>query len=192
MGFKLTGACAFLSSIWTCIYVWFHLVTFFLEKSSLISLTLVLPIQKKRFSLLLLFGVLKGASVGPCIKSTIDVDYRCNFTCVSNSKPIKNGCIDLYIYVFIYCFLAFNLIVSKTNMTLVSFSHVSSILITAFLGTSVVFFCFSAVAMLARRREYLYLGGLLSSGFSLLAWIKTSEFASSTVEIQVTNHLICK
>ncbi|CAL9241511.1 unnamed protein product, partial [Arabidopsis halleri] len=92
--------------------------------------------HKKRFSLLLLFGVLHGASVGPCIKSTIDIDY--------------------------------------------------SILITAFLGTAVVFFCFSAVAMLARRREYLYLGGLLSSGFSLLTWLKNSDqFASSTVELQM-------
>ncbi|KAG7605214.1 hypothetical protein AtNW77_Chr5g0131221 [Arabidopsis thaliana] len=92
--------------------------------------------HKIRFSLLLLFGVLHGASAGPCIKSTIDID--------------------------------------------------SSILITAFLGTAVIFFWFSAVAMLARRREYIYLGGLLPSGFSLLAWLKNSDqFASSTVEIQM-------
>jgi len=45
--------------------------------------------------------------------------------------------------------------------------------------------------MLARRREYIYLGGLLSSGFSLLTWLKNSDqFASATVEIQVTNDLI--
>ena len=30
--------------------------------------------------------------------------------------------------------------------------------------------------MLARRREYLYLGGLLSSGLSMLMWL---QFASS-------------
>ncbi|KAI5594432.1 hypothetical protein BDE02_03G072600 [Populus trichocarpa] len=51
-----------------------------------------------------------------------------------------------------------------------------SVLITAFVGTAVAFGCFSAAAMLARRREYLYLGGLLSSGLSILLWV---HFASS-------------
>ncbi|XP_024026867.1 bax inhibitor 1 [Morus notabilis] len=51
-----------------------------------------------------------------------------------------------------------------------------SILVSAFVGTSVAFGCFSAAAMLARRREYLYLGGLLSSGLSILLWL---HFASS-------------
>uniref|UniRef100_A0A1J3DWY8 Bax inhibitor 1 n=1 Tax=Noccaea caerulescens TaxID=107243 RepID=A0A1J3DWY8_NOCCA len=50
-----------------------------------------------------------------------------------------------------------------------------SILITAFVGTALAFMCFSAAAMLARRREYLYLGGLLSSGLSMLMWL---QFAS--------------
>ncbi|XP_050229805.1 bax inhibitor 1-like [Mercurialis annua] len=51
-----------------------------------------------------------------------------------------------------------------------------SLLITAFVGTAVAFGCFSAAAMLARRREYLYLGGLLSSGVSILMWL---HFASA-------------
>ncbi|NP_001311898.1 bax inhibitor 1-like [Capsicum annuum] len=51
-----------------------------------------------------------------------------------------------------------------------------SIVLGAFVGCGVVFGCFSAAAMLARRREYLYLGGLLSSGVSLLMWL---HFASS-------------
>nr|GEZ87954.1 bax inhibitor 1-like [Tanacetum cinerariifolium] len=51
-----------------------------------------------------------------------------------------------------------------------------SILVSAFVGTAVVFACFSVAAMLARRREYLFLGGLLSSGLSLLIWV---HFASS-------------
>ncbi|KAK1273441.1 Bax inhibitor 1 [Acorus gramineus] len=50
-----------------------------------------------------------------------------------------------------------------------------SILITAFVGTAVAFGCFSAAAVVARRREYLYLGGLLSSGLSILIWL---QFAS--------------
>lgn len=51
-----------------------------------------------------------------------------------------------------------------------------SILISAFVGTALAFGCFSAAAMLAKRREYLYLGGLLSSGVSMLLWL---HFASS-------------
>ncbi|XP_076881265.1 bax inhibitor 1-like isoform X1 [Bidens hawaiensis] len=51
-----------------------------------------------------------------------------------------------------------------------------SILVSAFVGTAIAFACFSGAAMLARRREYLYLGGLLSSGLSILFWL---HFASS-------------
>ncbi|XP_008465888.2 bax inhibitor 1-like [Cucumis melo] len=51
-----------------------------------------------------------------------------------------------------------------------------SVLVSAFVGTAVAFGCFSAAAMFARRREYLYLGGLLSSGISMLLWL---HFASS-------------
>ncbi|KAJ8633834.1 hypothetical protein MRB53_027170 [Persea americana] len=51
-----------------------------------------------------------------------------------------------------------------------------SILVSAFVGTAVAFGCFSAAATLARRREYLYLGGLLSAGLSILFWL---QFASS-------------
>ncbi|KAF8027348.1 hypothetical protein BT93_E0294 [Corymbia citriodora subsp. variegata] len=50
-----------------------------------------------------------------------------------------------------------------------------SILISAFVGSALAFACFSGAAMLARRREYLYLGGLLSSGLSMLMWL---HFAS--------------
>ena len=51
-----------------------------------------------------------------------------------------------------------------------------SVLVAAFVGTAIAFACFSGAAMLARRREYLYLGGLLSSGVSILMWL---HFASS-------------
>ncbi|KAL6979789.1 Bax inhibitor 1 [Sarracenia purpurea var. burkii] len=51
-----------------------------------------------------------------------------------------------------------------------------SILVSAFVGCAVAFGCFSVAAMLAKRREYLYLGGLLSSGLSILFWL---HFASS-------------
>jgi len=43
-----------------------------------------------------------------------------------------------------------------------------SIVGTAFICTAVVFGCFSATAFYAQRRSYLYLGGMLSSGLSLL------------------------
>ncbi|XVF13469.1 hypothetical protein REPUB_Repub08aG0210400 [Reevesia pubescens] len=51
-----------------------------------------------------------------------------------------------------------------------------STLVAAFVGTALAFACFSGAAMLARRREYLYLGGLLSSGVSMLLWL---HFASA-------------
>ncbi|EAY84292.1 hypothetical protein OsI_05671 [Oryza sativa Indica Group] len=37
----------------------------------------------------------------------------------------------------------------------------SSILVTAFVGTAIAFGCFTCAAIVAKRREYLYLGGLL-------------------------------
>lgn len=46
-----------------------------------------------------------------------------------------------------------------------------SILVSAFVGCGIAFGCFSMAAMLARRREYLYLGALLSSGVSILFWL---------------------
>ncbi|GER50593.1 BAX inhibitor-1 [Striga asiatica] len=52
----------------------------------------------------------------------------------------------------------------------------SSILVGAFVGCALAFASFSAAAMVARRREFLYLGGLLSSGLSILLWL---HFASS-------------
>ncbi|TKY55499.1 Bax inhibitor 1 [Spatholobus suberectus] len=51
-----------------------------------------------------------------------------------------------------------------------------SLILSAFVATSLAFACFSATALVARRREYLYLGGLLSSGLSILMWL---HFASS-------------
>eukprot|EP01018_Ginkgo_biloba_P035097 Gb_19608 [translate_table: standard] len=51
-----------------------------------------------------------------------------------------------------------------------------SILATAFVGTGLAFSCFSAAAIVARRREFIFLGGLLGSGVSILLWL---QFASS-------------
>jgi FtsH-binding integral membrane protein len=43
-------------------------------------------------------------------------------------------------------------------------------------ATALAFGCFSGAALVAKRREYLYLGGLVSSGLSILMWL---HFASS-------------
>ncbi|PWA29446.1 hypothetical protein CCH79_00017062 [Gambusia affinis] len=43
-----------------------------------------------------------------------------------------------------------------------------SIIMTAFLGTSVIFVCFTLSALYAKRRSYLFLGGTLMSGLSIL------------------------
>ncbi|CAL5197929.1 unnamed protein product [Lathyrus oleraceus] len=62
----------------------------------------------------------------------------------------------------------------------------ASLIVTAFVATSLVFACFSAAALVARRREYLYLGGLLSSGLSILMWLHfaSSIFGGSTALFQ--------
>lgn len=59
----------------------------------------------------------------------------------------------------------------------------SSLIFTGFVGTSLAFACFSAAASVARHREYLYIGGLLSSGLSILIWlhIASSVFGGSIV-----------
>lgn len=44
-----------------------------------------------------------------------------------------------------------------------------SIIVTAFLGTSVIFICFTLSALYAKRRSYLFLGGTLMSGLSFLS-----------------------
>jgi len=65
----------------------------------------------------------------------------------------------------------------------------SSLILTAFVGTSLAFACFSAVALAVRHREYLYIGGLLSSGLSILIWL---HFASSVFKsIPPMAHSIC-
>ncbi|ONK62644.1 uncharacterized protein A4U43_C07F6330 [Asparagus officinalis] len=51
-----------------------------------------------------------------------------------------------------------------------------SILVSAFVGTALAFGCFSGAAIIAKRREFLYLGGLLSSGLAILFWLR---FASA-------------
>lgn len=43
-----------------------------------------------------------------------------------------------------------------------------SIIVTAFLGTSVIFTCFTLSALYAQRRSYLFLGGTLMSGLTVL------------------------
>ena len=50
------------------------------------------------------------------------------------------------------------------------------LVLTAFVGTTVAFACFSAAALVAKRQEYIYLVGMLSSGLSILIWLR---FASS-------------
>lgn len=43
-----------------------------------------------------------------------------------------------------------------------------SLIVTALLGTVAVFSCFAAAAVVAKRRSYLYLGGMLGSAVSLM------------------------
>ncbi|XP_037467378.1 uncharacterized protein LOC119339404 [Triticum dicoccoides] len=47
-------------------------------------------------------------------------------------------------------------------------SRAPSILVTGFVGTAITLGCFSGTAIIAKRRDYLYLGGPPSSGMSIL------------------------
>ncbi|XP_015279196.1 PREDICTED: bax inhibitor 1 [Gekko japonicus] len=56
-----------------------------------------------------------------------------------------------------------------------------SIIPTAFLGTAVIFSCFSLSALFAKRRAYLYLGGFLFSGLFLMLFLSLiNMFVGST------------
>ncbi|XP_053227577.1 bax inhibitor 1 [Podarcis raffonei] len=56
-----------------------------------------------------------------------------------------------------------------------------SIIPTAFMGTAVIFSCFSLSALYAKRRAYLYLGGVLFSGlFLMLFFSLINIFVGST------------
>ncbi|KAJ8485335.1 hypothetical protein OPV22_017820 [Ensete ventricosum] len=61
------------------------------------------------------------------------------------------------------------------------------VLVTALVGTAIAFGCFSGAAIVARRAEFLYLGGLLSSGVSTLLWLQLagSIFGHSVVMLKV-------
>ncbi|WOL20565.1 hypothetical protein Cni_G29370 [Canna indica] len=63
----------------------------------------------------------------------------------------------------------------------------SSILVTAFMGTAIAFACFSGAAIVAKRREFLYLGGLLSAGLTILLWLQfaSSIFGQSTAAFKI-------
>lgn len=50
------------------------------------------------------------------------------------------------------------------------------IIATALLGTVSVFLCFSGAAIFSKRREYLYLGGVISSAVSAIMMIRFASF----------------
>lgn len=49
------------------------------------------------------------------------------------------------------------------------------LILTAFLGTSAVFFCFSGAALLSNRRTFIYLGGFLSSSIACLIVLRLCD-----------------
>ena len=53
------------------------------------------------------------------------------------------------------------------------------IIITALTGTTMIFISFSAAALLAQRRHFLYLGGVLGSAISILFSLRSSRFPLS-------------
>ena len=63
-----------------------------------------------------------------------------------------------------------------------------SLVVIAFLGTTLSFACFSGAAILSRRRSYLYLGGMLSSALSFLFLMSIANMffrSSAAMTLQV-------
>lgn len=58
-----------------------------------------------------------------------------------------------------------------------------SLIVTAFLGTVAIFGCFTASAMIAKRRSYLYLGGILGSAVSLMFVLSLANIFFRSVNI---------
>ena len=87
-------------------------------------------------------------------------------------------------------------IINEVDLKLLTFASVvfASILVTAFVGTAIAFACFTCAAIVAKRREYLYLGGLLSSGLSILLWLQfaASIFGHSTGSFMFEVSETCK
>ncbi|KAG0616206.1 hypothetical protein M758_5G098900 [Ceratodon purpureus] len=51
-----------------------------------------------------------------------------------------------------------------------------NIVLVAFLGSTTIFACFTGAAFLARRREYLFLGGILSSLISIMIFMQFGSY----------------
>lgn len=58
-----------------------------------------------------------------------------------------------------------------------------ALIVTAFLGTVAVFACFTASALIAQRRSYLYLGGILGSAVTLLLVLGLANMFFRSVNI---------
>ncbi|CAI7800344.1 unnamed protein product [Closterium sp. NIES-53] len=61
------------------------------------------------------------------------------------------------------------------------------LLVTAFVATAAIFLCFSGAALLAKRREYLYLGGFLASAVSTMLALRLASifFGGSNAVFQI-------
>lgn len=62
-----------------------------------------------------------------------------------------------------------------------------ALIVTAFLGTVTVFACFTGAAVVAKRRQYLYLGGLLASALSLMCVLSIMNIFFRSVNIYFVN-----
>jgi hypothetical protein len=66
-----------------------------------------------------------------------------------------------------------------------------SILVTALLGTVAIFACFSGAAVFAKRREYLFLGAILSSLVSTMLTLRFGSYifggAAATFNVEVSS-----
>ncbi|KPP72554.1 hypothetical protein Z043_108434 [Scleropages formosus] len=65
-----------------------------------------------------------------------------------------------------------------------------SIIVTAFLGTSIIFLCFTLSALYAQRRSYIFLGGTLMSGLIIMLLLSLANlFVGSVMLFKVHMYL---
>lgn len=68
-----------------------------------------------------------------------------------------------------------------------------NIVLVAFIGTVLVFACFSGSALFAKRRSYLYLGGFLSSAMSVMFWMSIANMmfrSAAMYNVQIYGGLV--
>lgn len=127
-------------------------------------------VQTKRLSLLGAAALCEGASVGTLVAQVLDFDPRYEiWRFVIVSMFVRISIIEANVSIYHSQMLLKTMTIQFSYSTGIG---CCSIVMVAFLGSTAIFACFSGAALLAKRREYLFLGGILSSVISTMAMMQ--------------------